>query len=45
MSSCTTSANAVGNPNSGGAHSIFPWFNAAAFVAPRQYTGTKVGTW
>jgi hypothetical protein len=33
----TTWANAVGNPNSGGARSIYQWFNTAAFVSPAQY--------
>jgi hypothetical protein len=33
----TTWANVLGNPNSGGARTIYQWFNTAAFVAPAQY--------
>jgi hypothetical protein len=34
----TTWANAIGNPNAGGAKTIYQWFNTAALVAPQQYT-------
>jgi hypothetical protein len=34
----TTWANVVGNPNAGGARTIYQWFNTAAFVSPAQYT-------
>jgi hypothetical protein len=34
----TTWANVVGNPNAGGARTIYQWFNTAAFVSPAHYT-------
>jgi hypothetical protein len=34
----TTWANAIGNPNAGGAKTIYQWFNTAAFVAPNLFS-------